>query len=78
MKKYNTKKLILAGGVAANQGIREEFTRLSKKENFKFSYPSMKYCTDNATMVASAGYFLYKKGKTSNLEINADSGAKFE
>ena len=78
MKKYNTKKLILAGGVAANQGIREEFTRLSQKENFKFSYPSMKYCTDNATMVASAGYFLYKKGKTSNLEINADSGAKFE
>ena len=78
MKKYNTKKLILAGGVAANQGIREKFTRLSKKENFKFSYPSMKYCTDNATMVASAGYFLYKKGKTSNLEINADSGAKFE
>lgn len=78
MKKYNTKKLILAGGVAANQGIREEFKRLSKKENFKFSYPSMKYCTDNATMVASAGYFLYKKGKTSNLEINADSGAKFE
>lgn len=78
MKKYNAKKLILAGGVAANQGIREEFTRLSKKENFKFSYPSMKYCTDNATMVASAGYFLYKKGKTSNLEINADSGAKFE
>ena len=78
MKKYNTKKLILAGGVAANQGIREEFKKLSKKENFKFSYPSMKYCTDNATMVASAGYFLYKKGKTSNLEINADSGAKFE
>lgn len=78
MKKYNTKKLILAGGVAANQGIREEFRRLSKKENFKFSYPSMKYCTDNATMVASAGYFLYKKGKTSSLEINADSGAKFE
>ena len=78
MKKYNTKKLILAGGVAANQGIREEFTKLSKKENFKFSYPSMKYCTDNATMVASAGYFLYKKGKTSKLEINADSGAKFE
>ncbi len=78
MKKYNTKKLILAGGVAANQGIREKFTQLSKQENFEFSYPSMKYCTDNATMVASAGYFLYKKGKTSNLEINADSGAKFE
>ena len=46
MKKYNTKKLILAGGVAANQGIREEFTRLSKQENFEFSYPSMKYCTE--------------------------------
>jgi len=78
MKKYNVNKLILAGGVAANKGIREEFVKLSKENNFDFSYPSMKYCTDNATMVAAAGYFLFKENKVSNLEINADSSAKFE
>ncbi len=78
MKKYNVKNLILAGGVAANKGIREKFDTLAKENGFDFSYPNIKYCTDNATMVAAAGYFLYKEGKVSTLEINADSGAKFE
>ena len=77
MKKYNVKNLILAGGVAANTGIREEFNKLKEENGFKFSYPSIKYCTDNATMVAAAGYYLYKEGRTSDIEINANSGAKF-
>lgn len=77
MQKYNTKNLILAGGVAANKGIREKFQKLSEENGFTFSYPSIKYCTDNATMVAVAGYFLYKKGITTDLRINADSSAKF-
>lgn len=77
MEKYNVKKLILAGGVAANKGIREAFDKLSCEKGFSFSYPSMKYCTDNATMVAAAGYFLFINGNVSSLEINADSGAKF-
>lgn len=78
MKKYNVKNLILAGGVAANQGIREKFSSLAKENDINFSYPNIKYCTDNATMVAAAGYFLFKNNKVSDLEINADSGAKFE
>lgn len=79
LEKYNVKNLILAGGVAANKGIREEFEKLSLEKGFTFSYPSIKYCTDNATMVAAAGYFLFKEGKVAkNLEINADSGLKFE
>lgn len=77
LKKYNVNNLILAGGVAANSGIKERFTSLSKKNGFNFSYPSIKYCTDNATMVAAAGYFLYQNGNTSEIDINADSGAKF-
>ena len=79
LNKYNVKNLILAGGVAANKGIREKFEKLSKEKGFNFSYPSIKYCTDNATMVAAAGYFLFKEGKIAdNLEINADSGSKFQ
>ena len=77
LEKYNVSNLILAGGVSANKGIKDKFTNLSKKYGFNFSYPSIKYCTDNATMVAAAGYYLFKEGMTSNLEINADSSAKF-
>ena len=77
MDKYQTNNLILAGGVAANRGIREEFDKLSKEKSFNFSYPDIKYCTDNATMIASAGYYLYINGYTSDLDLNANSSAKF-
>lgn len=77
MEKYKVNNLILAGGVAANKGIREKFLDLSKEKGFNFSYPDIKYCTDNATMIAAAGYYLYIKGIISNIEINADSSAKF-
>ncbi len=76
LKEYNVSNLILAGGVAANSGIREAFTKLSKENNFNFSYPSMKYCTDNATMIATAGYFLYKNGEFASLDLNAISSEK--
>ena len=73
LKAYNTHNLILAGGVAANSSIREKFEELSKKHNFKFSYPNIKYCTDNATMIAAAGYFCYKLGRRSELDLNGKS-----
>lgn len=77
MEKYKTNNLILAGGVAANKGIREEFEKLSKEKGFNFSYPDIKYCTDNATMIAAAGYYLFINGHTSDLDLNAHSSAKF-
>ncbi len=70
MEQYNIKNLILAGGVAANQGLREAFTKLSNQDSFNFSYPTIKHCTDNASMIATAGYFLYQKGKFTNLTLN--------
>lgn len=76
LKKYNVNNLILAGGVAANKGIRNEFNQLSIKNSFNFSYPSIKYCTDNATMIATAGYFCYKLGRVNNLDLNGKSSEK--
>lgn len=73
MKEQNVKTLILAGGVAANSGIRQEFLKLAKENNFDFSYPSIKYCTDNATMIAAAGYFMYKENRFATLELNGKS-----
>ena len=54
---YNT--IVLAGGVAANSEIRRKFSALEKVENgdFIINFPEMKYCTDNAAMVASCAYF---------------------
>ncbi len=77
MEKYKVNNLILAGGVAANKGIREKFNELSLEKRFNFSYPDIKYCTDNATMVAAAGYYLFINNIVSNLDINAESSAKF-
>ena len=63
--------VVLAGGVSANSYIRKEFTKLSDKKNIKVFYPDIKLCTDNAAMIASAGYYNYINGKISSLELNA-------
>ena len=78
MKKYNVTNLVLAGGVASNSHIRERFEILAEEENLMFSYPKIKYCTDNATMIASAGFYLYKEGKYAPLDINGKSSEKFK
>ena len=78
MKEYNVKNLILAGGVAANSKIREEFSKECEKLGYNFSYPSIKYCTDNATMIATAGYFMYKNGEFSTLELNGKSSEELK
>lgn len=69
-KQLKVKKIALAGGVSANSYIREEFIKLENK-GYKIYYPEPILCTDNAAMIASAGYYRYMSGITSNLELNA-------
>ena len=58
VKDFNIKHVIVAGGVAANRGLREKMAdRISKLEDVKLTFPSFKYCTDNAVMIAVSGYF---------------------
>ena len=71
LKEYNVKNLIIAGGVSANSGIRNKFIELCSKQKINLTIPELKYCTDNATMIASAGYFAYKKGIISNFDLKA-------
>ena len=75
IKEENIKTLIVAGGVAANQGLREE-TKLGKELGVDVTIPSMKYCTDNATMIAAAGYYAYKDGRIADLTLNSKSNDK--
>ena len=58
-KEYNAKQIIVAGGFAANHGLRESLEEAAAKNNIKLTFPRMVYCTDNAAMIAVAGYFKY-------------------
>ena len=66
-------QLIVAGGVAANKSIRENLTTLSKEMNFKTIYPDLKFCGDNAAMIAWAGIKRFKKNLIDSIDISAKS-----
>ena len=72
----NIKTVIVAGGVAANQGLREEMEKLRDELGFDLSIPPMKYCTDNGTMIAAAGYYAYKLGRRADYYLNSASSTK--
>lgn len=69
-KERSMKKIVLAGGVAANQGLRSMMEERGRKEGIEIFYPSRILCTDNAAMIGSAAYFNYKDGKVSDLHLN--------
>ena len=77
MFKEKTKKenfqLIVAGGVAANKTIRENLTQLSNEMNFEIIYPDLKFCGDNASMIAWAGIQRFRKDLIDDLNITAKS-----
>ena len=73
LKEYNVKNLIIAGGVSANSGIRNKFTELCKENGINLTIPNIKYCTDNAAMIAAAGYFAYKKGIRADIDLKAQA-----
>lgn len=56
-------KIVISGGVSANEGIRNAFIARGKEEGIEIFFPEKVLCTDNAAMIASAGYYLYKSGK---------------
>ena len=70
LKEYNVKNVILAGGVAANKGIRNKFQELCEENKINYTFPSIKYATDNAAMIASSGYYAFKLGRRADLTLN--------
>lgn len=67
------KNVIVAGGVAANKGLRNAMTELCEELKVELSIPPMKYCTDNGTMIAAAGYYAYLEGRRAGLDLNSKS-----
>ncbi len=67
------KTLALAGGVAANSHLRTALSNLCEKRKIAFHYPEIKYCGDNAAMIAAAGYFEAIAGNFADTSLNASA-----
>lgn len=73
IEETKTKRLIIAGGVSANRYLREKFEELAKDYNIDLTIPPIKYCTDNAAMIACAAYPLYLKKEFTDFSLNGES-----
>ncbi|WP_226660133.1 tRNA (adenosine(37)-N6)-threonylcarbamoyltransferase complex transferase subunit TsaD [Pseudalkalibacillus hwajinpoensis] len=73
-QEYGVKQVLLAGGVAANKGLRSSLTEAFEDSGTDLVIPPLCYCTDNAAMIAAAGTIAYRKGKRSSLQLNANPG----
>ena len=78
MQNKGVKNLILAGGVSANKGIRERFKNLCEARGFNYTFPEIKYCTDNAAMIAAAGYYAFLDGRKGDYTLNAISNLELK
>lgn len=70
-KDFGMKKVVIAGGVAANTSLREAMMTACKENFLDFYYPSPIFCTDNAAMIGAAAYYEYMNGTRSGLDLNA-------
>jgi len=70
------RKIVLGGGVVANTRLRALMAEQAAKQHLKLLVPSPELCTDNAAMIACAGYFRLARGERTGLEVGADPGLK--
>ncbi len=70
-KHFGMNKLVIAGGVAANQTLRTSMEDACKKEKIEFYYPPPILCTDNAAMIGAAAYYEYLDGTRHGWDLNA-------
>lgn len=74
--RFDVKTVLLAGGVAANTGLRRQLTMKADELGVHIAYPPPVLCTDNAAMVACAGYYKYLRNDFAPLTLNAVAALK--
>ncbi len=76
-EKLGIKEITVAGGVAANSGLRNALNKKSEELNWKIYIPDFEYCTDNAAMIAMAGYYKFLNGDFTKQTATAFASANF-
>ncbi|WP_243388519.1 tRNA (adenosine(37)-N6)-threonylcarbamoyltransferase complex transferase subunit TsaD [Bacillus kexueae] len=78
-EELNVKQILLAGGVAANKGLRTALEdAFSTKDDVELVIPPLSLCTDNAAMIAAYGDILYQKKKFGQLDMNGNPGLELK
>ncbi|WP_449622999.1 tRNA (adenosine(37)-N6)-threonylcarbamoyltransferase complex transferase subunit TsaD [Robertmurraya sp. Marseille-Q9965] len=71
---YKVNQVLLAGGVAANKGLRSRLEEAFEERDVELVIPPLSLCTDNAAMIAAAGSIFFEKGQRAGLNLNANPG----
>ena len=77
-RKTGINRIVVAGGVASNSALRESMTAAAEAEGRRIFIPSPGLCSDNAAMVAAAGFYLHGMGRTSGLDMNPQANLPLE
>ena len=78
VRRYHVAGLAVVGGVCANSRLRVALRARAEKEGIRLALPRMQFCTDNAAMVAAAGWWAYQQRRWSSWDLDAQPGLAIE